>query len=239
MLVEFSHQMACVAKIRWDPLESCLAHVINIAMQKLISSYSKTQHYNPHEPHAHVPDTDDIMERSSSQRKELFHDIQLHTRTDLDEAVKQMILDMKAVHQFISEIAANERDREKSDKLEALQLTADEWNRIDLFLNVLQSAQDAQHQFSSDLRSTLHLAIPALEKLHAEWTSKGSKEKYFPFHEAIEAALSKVDEYYKKTGNSNSYVLAMVLDPRRKLVYFEKHWPKSLQASAKKALEKM
>jgi hypothetical protein len=42
------------------------------------------------------------------------------------------------VDQFISEIAANERDREKSDKLEALQLTADEWNRIDLFLNVLQ-----------------------------------------------------------------------------------------------------
>ncbi|KAJ7454473.1 hypothetical protein FB451DRAFT_1049702, partial [Mycena latifolia] len=49
----------------------------------------------------------------------------------------------------------------------------------------------------------------------------------------------KVDEYYQKTGNSNSYVLAMVLDPRRKLAYFEKHWPKSLQASAKKALEKM
>ncbi|KAJ6550367.1 ribonuclease H-like domain-containing protein, partial [Mycena sp. CBHHK59/15] len=139
------------------------------------------------------------------------------------------------VDQFISEIAANEQDCEKSDKLEALQLTADGWNRIDLFLN----RQDAQHQFSSDLQSTLHLAIPALEKLHAESTSKGSKEKYFPFHEAIEAVLSKVDEYYQKTGNSNSYVLAMVLDPRRKLAYFEKHWPKSLQASAKKALEKM
>ncbi|KAF8144961.1 ribonuclease H-like domain-containing protein, partial [Mycena galopus ATCC 62051] len=145
----------------------------------------------------------------------------------------------QAVDQFVSAIAASERDREKSDKLETLQLSADEWTRIDLFLNVLQSAQDAQHQFSSDLRSTLHLAIPALEKLHAEWTSKGSREKYLPFHEAIEAALMKVDEYYQKTGNSNSYVLAMVLDPRRKLAYFEKHWAKSLQASAKKELEKM
>ncbi|KAJ6593319.1 ribonuclease H-like domain-containing protein, partial [Mycena capillaripes] len=143
------------------------------------------------------------------------------------------------VDQFVSEIAANERDCEKSDKLEALQLSADEWTRIDLFLNVLQSAQDAQHQFSSDLRSTLHLAIPALEKLHAEWTSKSSKEKYSPFHEAIEAALSKVNEYYQKTGNSNSYVLAIVLDPRRKLAYFQKHWPTSLQASAKRELEKM
>ncbi|KAJ7233361.1 hypothetical protein C8J57DRAFT_1532482 [Mycena rebaudengoi] len=97
----------------------------------------------------------------------------------------------------------------------------------------------AYNQISSDLRSTLHLAIPALEKLHAEWTSKGPKEKYFPFHEAIEAALSKVEEYYQKTGNSNSYILAMVLYLQRKRAYFEKHWPKSLQASAKKALEKM
>ncbi|KAF7346742.1 putative AC transposase [Mycena sanguinolenta] len=273
MLVEFSRQMARIAKIKWDPIErriNCLAHVINIATQKLISSYSKSLHYNPNEPHAHVPDAHGIIrdeigllraiavkERSSSQRKELFRDIQLRNHADPDESAKQMILDMKvrwsstyamldrgyelreAVDQFVSEIAANERDREKSDKLEALQLSADEWTRIDLFLNVLQSAQDAQHQFSSDLRSTLHLAIPALEKLHAEWTSKGSKEKYSPFHEAIEAALLKVNEYYQKTSNSNSYVLAMVLDPQRKLAYFEKHWPKSLQASAKKELEKM
>ncbi|KAJ7730112.1 ribonuclease H-like domain-containing protein, partial [Mycena maculata] len=142
------------------------------------------------------------------------------------------------VDQFISEIVANERDREKSDKLEALQLTADEWNWIDLFLNVLQvwPPHSKMHSTSSH---PIYGPLPALEKLHAEWTSKGSKEKYFPFHEAIEAALYKVDEYYKKTGNSNSYVLAMVLDPRRKLAYFEKHWPKSLQASAKKALEKM
>ncbi|KAJ7923871.1 ribonuclease H-like domain-containing protein [Mycena leptocephala] len=128
----------------------------------------------------------------------------------------------------------------RNERLNRLQILPHQFfAQIDLFLNVLQSAQDAQHQFSSDLRSTLHLAIPALEKLHAEWTSKGSKDKYFPFHEAIEAALSKVDEYYQKTSNSNSYVLAMVLDPRRKLAYFEKHWPKSLQASAKKALEQM
>jgi hypothetical protein len=76
-----------------------------------------------------------------------------------------------------------------------------------------------------------------------------------PFHEAIEVALSKVDEHYKKTGNSNSYALAMgeqifyvnshlgplfvILDPRRKFAYFEKHWPKSLQTSTKKKLEKM
>ncbi|KAJ7789533.1 hypothetical protein B0H14DRAFT_3502892 [Mycena olivaceomarginata] len=45
MLIEFSRQMARVAKIKWDPMErriNCLAHVINIVTQKLISSYSKS-----------------------------------------------------------------------------------------------------------------------------------------------------------------------------------------------------
>lgn len=44
-----------------DAFFSCLAPVINIATQKLISGYSKSLHYNPHEPHTHVPNTDDIM----------------------------------------------------------------------------------------------------------------------------------------------------------------------------------
>ncbi|KAJ7662624.1 hypothetical protein DFH06DRAFT_987267, partial [Mycena polygramma] len=48
----------------------------------------------------------------------------------------------------------------------------------------------------------------------------------------------KVDEYYQKTSNSNSYMFAMVLDPRKKLSYFQKHWPKSLQDQAKSNMEK-
>ncbi|KAJ7883860.1 hypothetical protein B0H14DRAFT_3432671 [Mycena olivaceomarginata] len=110
---------------------------------------------------------------------------------------------------FVFAIARDEKDTEKCQKLTALQLTEDEWNRIDLFLNVLQSAQDAQHAFSADLRSTLHLAIPALEQLHTEWTAKSTKEKYSAFHPAIEEALLKVDEYYQKTSNSNSYMFAI------------------------------
>ncbi|KAJ7662720.1 hypothetical protein DFH06DRAFT_987171, partial [Mycena polygramma] len=48
----------------------------------------------------------------------------------------------------------------------------------------------------------------------------------------------KVDEYYQKMSNSNSYMFAMVLDPRKKLSYFQKHWPKSLQDQAKSNIEK-
>lgn len=35
-----------------------LAHIINLATQALIGAYSKSKHYKPAEPEAHVPPTD-------------------------------------------------------------------------------------------------------------------------------------------------------------------------------------
>jgi hypothetical protein len=40
-------------------LYSCLAHVINLATQTLIATYSKAPHYNPHDPKGHEPTTRD------------------------------------------------------------------------------------------------------------------------------------------------------------------------------------
>jgi len=40
-------------------LPSCLAHVINLATQTLISSYSKAPHYSPHDPKSHELSTRD------------------------------------------------------------------------------------------------------------------------------------------------------------------------------------
>jgi hypothetical protein len=34
---------------------SCLVHVINLAMQKLILTYSKSPHFNLKKPDAHIP----------------------------------------------------------------------------------------------------------------------------------------------------------------------------------------
>ncbi|KAJ6527371.1 hypothetical protein B0H19DRAFT_1083923 [Mycena capillaripes] len=132
------------------------------------------------------------------------------------------------VDTFIFEIAFDEKDYQKRDNLTALRLTEAEWGRIDLLLNVLQSAQDAQHAFSADLRSTLHLAIPALDKLHAEWTAKSTNEKYSVFHDALTEVLLKVDEYYHKTSSTNSYMLAIVQkavpeDARRHYRQFNDH----------------
>lgn len=38
-------------------ITSCLAHVINLATQAVINTYSKSKHYDPANPDAHIPDT--------------------------------------------------------------------------------------------------------------------------------------------------------------------------------------
>jgi hypothetical protein len=40
-------------------ITSCLAHVVNLAMQKLIKSYSKSPHFDPKKPDAHIPTSRD------------------------------------------------------------------------------------------------------------------------------------------------------------------------------------
>jgi hypothetical protein len=96
---------------------SCLAHVINLATQVLISTYSKSPHFDPKMPDVHVPTCRDEVglvraivvkvriiysksvmllifnqERSSSKRKEMWRIIQIKADS---MPVLQLILDMK------------------------------------------------------------------------------------------------------------------------------------------------
>ncbi|KAF8805384.1 hypothetical protein BYT27DRAFT_7105129, partial [Phlegmacium glaucopus] len=41
---------------------NCLAHIINLATQALISTYSKSPHFDPKNPEAHVPTSWDEVE---------------------------------------------------------------------------------------------------------------------------------------------------------------------------------
>ncbi|KAJ7900762.1 ribonuclease H-like domain-containing protein, partial [Mycena olivaceomarginata] len=179
-----------------------------------------------------------------SKRKELFKTIQTRSLADPAVIAKQMVLDMKA--RWSSTFAMLKRgyqlrkassrftqeSGEKSKKLAALQLEEEEWDRVELFVHILKSAEKAQHAFSADMRSTLHLAIPALEQLHTTWSKRATTVKYARFWSALNEALEKVNEYYEKTSTSNVYTFAMVLDPRKKLAYFTKNWDKDLQAAA-------
>ncbi|KAJ7673402.1 hypothetical protein B0H17DRAFT_1208481 [Mycena rosella] len=60
MIIELARLILATTGLIWDPIErriNCLAHVINLAIQKLISSYSQSPHFSPHDPEAHVPNT--------------------------------------------------------------------------------------------------------------------------------------------------------------------------------------
>jgi hypothetical protein len=139
------------------------------------------------------------------------------------------------VDAFVSAMALKENDIEKFQKLIELKLTSSEWERVDLFLGLLtvcnilystpeqrgiQHADKAQQAFSSDLVSTLHLGIPALETLHRSWSLRTNKPKYIPFAPALAKACDKVDEYYKAT-DSPAYILAMRMssDPQHSSIY--------------------
>jgi hypothetical protein len=82
----------------------CLAHVINLATQSLLSTYSKTKHFDPAAPYEHEPDVDAITRdevgllravgvkaRSSSKRKGRIYKIQ----KAVDQKPLVLIVDMK------------------------------------------------------------------------------------------------------------------------------------------------
>lgn len=83
----------------------CLAHIINLATQALISTRSKAKYYDPNAEDSHVPNSEPgadrdevgliraiaVKARSSSQRKEIFKAIQVED----NKPPLQLLLDMK------------------------------------------------------------------------------------------------------------------------------------------------
>jgi hypothetical protein len=103
--------------------------------------------------------------------------------------------------------------------------------------------------------STLHLAIPTLEVLHRAWYTRTNRPKYKCFIAALQAACTKIDEYYEKTTQSPAYIMAMsrivllaskqdvntiiVLNPKEKMRYFKKHWSPELQDDVIECVEEV
>ncbi|PPQ88604.1 hypothetical protein CVT26_004368, partial [Gymnopilus dilepis] len=136
-----------------------------------------------------------------------------------------------------------ESNAEKRRKLGDLTLLEDEWKRVRLFNNLLElisfkHADNAQHAFSAGTRPTLHNALPAIEKLYAEWDKASSKPRYAPFQPALIAGMAKLDEYYQKTATSDAHVICMALNPRQKFDHFHKYWGQDLLKDVEKTVQK-
>ncbi|KAG6862803.1 hypothetical protein C0991_010099, partial [Blastosporella zonata] len=67
----------------------------------------------------------------------------------------------------------------------------------------------AQQAFSAENVPTLHNGIPALEALHAAWSSLRSREKYSEFYNALDAGLAKIKNYYDKLTDSCALTFVM------------------------------
>jgi len=72
---------------------------------------------------------------------------------------------------------------------------------------------------------------------------------------ALEAAMEKLNEYYERTAESDSHIIAMgshiyiyiyimltqlylALDPRKKFTHFKKNWDPALQEEVKELVQK-
>ncbi|KAL1949584.1 hypothetical protein VTO73DRAFT_8465 [Trametes versicolor] len=245
----------------------CLAHIVNLATQALITTYSRSKPYDPQNP------DDDLMvningrrdvvglvrsivvkARSSSKRKQLFLDIQKQAG---EAHPRQLLMDMPVrwsstyvmlhraselkdhVDQFVTEMARAEKDRGKRQKLDDLQLSPDEWNRVERCLDLLARADQAQQAFSSEEGPSLHLALPALEAIQRSWIARADRPKYAEFTEALEAGCAKVKEYFEKTADSEVYTFALLLDPAQKTNYIRKSWGKDLLAETRAHAEEV
>jgi len=234
----------------------CLAHIVNLATQAVISTRSKSKYFNGDPDDDHLPEDlgaterDEIglvrsicvKARSSAQRKEAFKAIQYRQKVP----PLQLLLDMKvrwsstfvmltraesrrrAIDEFLLELRLKETNLDKRRKITDLSLDDEEWTRVRLFCNVLQHADDAQQAFSSASAPTLQNALPALEKMHVAWEKASAKPRYACFIPALTAGMDKLNNYYQRSAASDAHIMAMVLNPKKKMGHFIKHWPAHL-----------
>ncbi|KAG6914574.1 hypothetical protein DXG01_016566 [Tephrocybe rancida] len=260
MIVHFSRHIEKLTKKPFDHHQCCvryLAHIVNLATQALISTHSKSKVYNPMKPNKElfadegdeglpkmVEQHDEIgliclisvKEQSSAKRKEVFHKLQ----REAGMHPCQLLGDIPFVEPFLHLIAGDEKDQKRQQKLSDLIPTKKEWICVLLFLKLLMCAENAQQAFWTDQGLTLHLAIPALEVLHAAWSKCHDQSEYSDFFPALDAAIDKVTEHYDKTAESEVYTFVMCKNyPSKKAAHLHKYWWRELTERALMQAEEM
>jgi hypothetical protein len=159
------------------------------------------------------------------------------------------------VDAFVYELWREEENIKKKKKIDALCLTEEEWGRVRILLDILGHADGAQQLFLSEEGPTLHLAIPAIERLCKAWSSQREREKYKPYASALDAGIKKLDDYHAKlvlidvviislcmypshTSFRSAYMPSTVLDPTTKMQHFKRNWTTAEQTRAISIAEK-
>ncbi|KAF8230431.1 hypothetical protein L208DRAFT_1281721 [Tricholoma matsutake] len=114
---------------------NCLVHVINLATQMLISTYSKSLHFNAKQPDAHVPTSCNEVGLVRAIVVKV-HISTLPEKNIITHPWSGMLI-IKCIDAFVNELHWEEQDSVKHDKIRELKLTSEEWLRVNTFLGLL------------------------------------------------------------------------------------------------------
>jgi hypothetical protein len=195
--------------------------------------------------------------RSSPQRRNAFK----HQCIACGIPAKELVLDTRT--RWNSTYAMIKRARELRSSLYGLtntqpglpQLSDEEWKLLDVAEQLLGAFDKVTRRLSATEYPTLNRVVPIYNHLfnkledlrdvcdgladcqgNAAITDQCSPTSKRVLRNAIQAAYDKIKEYYDKTW-AGMYAIAVILDPRCKMVYYEvNEWDEGMIAHAKAAL---
>ena len=76
--------------------------------------------------------------------------------------------------------------------------------------SIMQLADDAQQEFSSSRYPSLQLALPTIERLHLNYSTRLERAQYVKFKPAIQKAMEVLETYNNdRTSDSHAYTMMM------------------------------
>ena len=186
--------------------------------------------------------------RASPQRRDSFLAIQIETlqseeafmlRQNNDtrwnstfQMIDRGLVLQKALDTFIV-AAINRQGLSAKDKaqLEADRLTTGDWKDLRILHELLEPFETLTKEMQGnitddrmngaifDVLPAMDLLLKRLEDAKVKYTSKKSA-----LATCVNLAWKKLDEYYALTDKSPVYMVAVVLDPRMKMAYFQRKW---------------
>ena len=117
-------------------------------------------------------------------------------------------------------------------------LSEGEWRLLELIRDGLKEPALACQSFSHATRPTAYRAFPVIESMQQKWERMVKNPRYQRIALALQAGLDNLCKWYRALDDSNLYFICLVLDPRLKMAYFERHWEVKYLDAGKESLKK-
>jgi hypothetical protein len=138
-----------------------------------------------------------------------------------------------------------QQDYLDEDEWHALELIKDQLEILFHFTKALEGNVSLKDGACQASHGALWELLPVFERIlnHFEQLEIEAKAGAFNNHPGIQSSITlawnKTQEYYQKTDASIAWIAALVLHPRFKWAYFEKHWIGSLTSYVKSGKTKL